>query len=171
MTGLIKMIFGSRNDRESKKFWPLVRQINEAGAGLQKLSDDELRAKTAAWKEELSKIEDKDELAQKLNEILPEAFAVVKNACRRLLGQDITVRGLPQKWDMVPFDVPAPWRHRPAPGQDHRNGHRRRQNARRHAARLSQRAHRPRRPCRYGQRLSRRARQRNGWARFTSFSA
>ncbi|MGA2854731.1 MAG: preprotein translocase subunit SecA, partial [Verrucomicrobiota bacterium] len=79
--------------------------INDAGAGLQKLSDDELRARTTAWKEELAKIEDKDELAQKLNEILPEAFAVVKDACRRLLGQDITVRGLPQKWDMVPFDV------------------------------------------------------------------
>ena len=52
---------------------------------LQKLSDDELRAKTAAWKAELSKIEDNDELAQRLNEILPEAFAVVKNACRRLM--------------------------------------------------------------------------------------
>ena len=105
MTGLIKMIFGSRNDREVKKLWPLVKQINELEAGLQKLSDDELRAKTAAWKQELAAIEDKDELAQKLNEILPEAFAVVKNACRRLLGQEITVRALPQKWDMVPFDV------------------------------------------------------------------
>jgi preprotein translocase subunit SecA len=105
MTGLIKMIFGSRNDREVKKLWPLVKQINELEAGLQKLSDDELRAKTAAWKEELAAIEDKDELAQKLNDILPEAFAVVKNACRRLLGQEIIVRALPQKWDMVPFDV------------------------------------------------------------------
>jgi preprotein translocase subunit SecA len=105
MTGLIKMIFGSRNDRELKKLWPLVEQINGFGAGLQKLSDDELRAKTAAWKEELSKIEDKDELAQKLNDILPEAFAVVKDACRRLCGQEITVRGLPIKWEMIPFDV------------------------------------------------------------------
>jgi len=65
---------------------------------LQKISDDELRAKTAAWKDELSKITDKDELAAKLNEILPEAFAVVKNACRRLYGQEITVRGQPLKW-------------------------------------------------------------------------
>ena len=105
MTGLIKMIFGSRTDREVKRLKPFVSQINEIENGLQKLSDDELRAKTAAWKEELAKIEDKDELAQKLNDILPAAFAVVKNACRRLLGQEITVRGLPQKWDMVPFDV------------------------------------------------------------------
>jgi preprotein translocase subunit SecA len=105
MTGLIKMIFGSRNDREVKRLKPFVSQINETETGLQKLSDDELRAKTAAWKEELAKIEDKDELAQKLLEILPEAFAVVKNACRRLLGQEITVRGQPVKWEMIPFDV------------------------------------------------------------------
>jgi preprotein translocase subunit SecA len=105
MIGLIKMIFGSRNDREVKRLKPFVKQINDAEADLQKLSDDELRAKTAVWKEEFAAIEDKDELAQKLNDILPEAFAVVKNACRRLCGQEITVRGLPQKWDMVPFDV------------------------------------------------------------------
>jgi len=105
MTGLIKMIFGSRADREVKRLKPLVSQINEIESGLQKLSDDELRAKTAAWKEELAAIEDRDELAQKLDDILPEAFAVVKNACRRLCGQDITVRGLPIKWEMVPFDV------------------------------------------------------------------
>ena len=105
MIGFLKKIFGSRNERAVKKFWPLVRQINELEAGLQKISDDELRAKTAAWKEELSKISDKDELAAKLNEILPEAFAVVKNACRRLYGQEITVRGQPLKWEMIPFDV------------------------------------------------------------------
>src|ERR1700733_4808135 len=105
MIGLIKSIFGSKNEREVKKLWPHVREINEIESGLQKLSDDELRAKTAAWKNELSKIEDNDELAAKLNEILPEAFAVVKNACRRLVGQEIVVRGHPQKWDMIPFDV------------------------------------------------------------------
>src|SRR5208283_5552323 len=100
MIGLIKSFF-DRNDREVKRLKPFVSQINEIENGLQKLSDDELSAKTAAWKEELAAIEDKDELAQKLNEILPEAFAVVKNACRRLLGQEITVRALPQKCDMV----------------------------------------------------------------------
>src|SRR5271167_4363349 len=105
MIGLIKILFGSRNEREVRKIWPRVKEINDREAGLQTLSDDELRAKTFAWKEELSKIEDKDELAQKLNEILPEAFAVVKNACRRLIGSEVVVRGHPQKWDMIPFDV------------------------------------------------------------------
>ena len=102
---LFKLLFGSKNDRDVKRIWPKVSQINEIEAGLQKLSDDELRAKTAAWKEELSKIEDRDQLALKLDEILPEAFAVVKNACRRLCGQDVIVRGHPIRWEMVPFDV------------------------------------------------------------------
>jgi preprotein translocase subunit SecA len=107
MIGLIKKLFGSRNDREVRKFWPRVRQINELEAGLQKLSDEDLRAKTAAWKEELSKIADNAELAQKLNEILPEAFAVVKNACRRLNDSkaDVIVREHPIRWEMIPFDV------------------------------------------------------------------
>ncbi|SRR5579883_2960075 len=43
--------------------------------------------------------------AQVLDEILPEAFAVVKEACRRLVGQTFTVAGQQIKWDMVPFDV------------------------------------------------------------------
>jgi preprotein translocase subunit SecA len=55
----LKWIFGSKNDREVKKLWPLVRRINEVEAGLQKLSDDELRQKTAVWKARLSQIQDK----------------------------------------------------------------------------------------------------------------
>ena len=46
----LKWIIPSRNERELKKLWPLVRRINEIEAGLQKLSDDELRQKTADWK-------------------------------------------------------------------------------------------------------------------------
>jgi len=46
-----------------------------------------------------------EELARALDEILPEAFAVVKNACRRLCGQEIMVRQHPLKWEMIPFDV------------------------------------------------------------------
>jgi preprotein translocase subunit SecA len=106
MIGLIKKFF-DRNEREVKKLWPRVKEINDLEAGLQQLSDDDLRAKTAAWKDELAKIQDKDELAAKLNEILPEAFAVVKNACRRLTDRktDVIVRELPLRWEMIPFDV------------------------------------------------------------------
>ena len=102
---LFRAIFGSKNDRDVKKIRPVVARINEIEAGLQTLSDDDLRAKTAAWKAELSPIGDRDELARKLEEILPEAFAVVKNACRRLCGSDVIVRERPLRWEMVPFDV------------------------------------------------------------------
>jgi len=101
----LRAIFPSKNDRDVKKIRPVVERINAIEAGLQTLSDDELRAKTATWKAELSKIEDKAELARKLDEILPEAFAVVKNACRRLCGKDVMVRERPLRWEMVPFDV------------------------------------------------------------------
>jgi preprotein translocase subunit SecA len=107
MIGLIKKLFGSRNDREVKKLWPRVKEINDLEAGLQKLSDDELRQKTANWKARLATIEDKAELADALEEILPEAFAVVKNACRRLTERktDVIVREHPLRWEMIPFDV------------------------------------------------------------------
>ena len=102
-----KWIFGSRNDRELKRLWPLVRRINEFETGLQALSDDELRQKITAWKAQLAPIQDQAELARALNEILPEVFAVVKNACRRLTDRktEIIVREHPLLWEMIPFDV------------------------------------------------------------------
>jgi preprotein translocase subunit SecA len=102
---VIRKIIGSQNDRQVKKLRPLVKRVNELEASLQPLSDEALREKTAAWQAELSKIEDDAGLARRLNEILPEAYAVVKAACRRLMGQEITVRGHPLIWDMIPFDV------------------------------------------------------------------
>src|SRR3970040_1730435 len=108
MIGFIfKKIVGSKNDREVKRLRPLVAKINEIEAGLKSLSDDDLRKKTADWKAQLSQIQDKKELADKLNEILPEAFAVVKNTCRRLTERktDVTVRSHPILWEMIPFDV------------------------------------------------------------------
>ena len=106
MIGLVlKKIFGSRNDREVARMRPIVAKINELEVALQSQPEEVLRQKTAAWKERLSKITDNAELARELNDILPEAFAVVKNACRRLCGRDIMVREHPIRWEMVPFDV------------------------------------------------------------------
>src|ERR1035441_6787613 len=102
---IVKKIIGSRNDREVKQLRPLVTRINAFEEELQKGSADVLRGKTAAWKEEISKIQDDAELARRLDEILPEAFAVVKNACRRLCGTEIIVREHPLAWEMIPFDV------------------------------------------------------------------
>ena len=106
MLGIIfKKIFGSKNERELKRLWPLVKQINELEAALQSQPEQVLRDKTAAWKAKLATIEDDAELARAVEAILPEAFAVVKNACRRMCGTDVTVRGHPLRWEMVPFDV------------------------------------------------------------------
>ncbi len=102
---ILKKIVGSKNQRDVKRMRPAVEQINKLDEEYKALSDDELRAKTAAWKAELSKIENAEELKSRLDEILPEAFAVVKNAARRLLGQTITVCDHPMEWNMVHFDV------------------------------------------------------------------
>ncbi len=106
MIGIIfKKIFGTKNDREVKRLRPRVEQIRQFEESIKSLSDDALRQKTAEWKQQLGAIEDLAELSAKLDEILPEAFAVVKDTCRRLVGKEVIVRGHPIVWDMVPFDV------------------------------------------------------------------
>ncbi|MEO8439044.1 MAG: preprotein translocase subunit SecA [Spartobacteria bacterium] len=104
---ILKKILGSKNQREIRRLHPMVREINAFDEQFKALSDDELRAKTAAWNGELSTIEDPEALAQRLDEILPEAFAVVKNAARRLTDRQETfsVCDQPMTWNMVHFDV------------------------------------------------------------------
>ena len=102
---IIKKVLGSRNDREVKKLRPLVDKINGIEESLQSQPVETLRQKTTEWKTRFSAITEKEELATALSETLPEAFAVVKNACRRLCGNELSVRGQPLKWDMIPFDV------------------------------------------------------------------
>ena len=58
---ILKKILGSKNQREIKRMMPMVRRINELDEQFKSLSDDELRAKTAAWNEELVKMESVEE--------------------------------------------------------------------------------------------------------------
>src|SRR5438093_12609036 len=103
---IIKKVIGSKNDREVKRLRAqIVPKINEIEAALQSVPEETLRQKTADWKAKLAGIEDKEQLQRELLEILPEAFAAVKNACRRLWGTEIIVREHPLKWEMIPFDV------------------------------------------------------------------
>ncbi|CAN5527738.1 preprotein translocase subunit SecA [soil metagenome] len=104
---IIKKIVGSKNQREVRRLQPVVRQINENYQKLAGLSDDDLRAKTAAWKQELSAITDLEKLAARLDELLPEAFAMVKEAARRLTERKHTFFACDQEvtWAMVHFDV------------------------------------------------------------------
>ncbi len=104
---ILKKILGSKNQRELKRMAPTVRHINELEEKFQSFTDDQLRALTATWKEEFSKITDLEEQWKRLDEILPEAFAVVKNAARRLNDRkhSFTVCDQPMVWNMVHFDV------------------------------------------------------------------
>ena len=102
---ILKKIVGSKNQREVRRMLPLVAKINEIEVGLQSLPDEALREKTATWKAELSQIQDPDLLQKRLNEILPEAFAVVKNAARRMVGMQFMVCDYEYTWNMVHFDV------------------------------------------------------------------
>src|SRR3990167_7485554 len=98
MFGIIKKIFGTQQSRLLKKYWQLIPQVNGWEEKYQALSENEIRHKTIEFKERLAK-------GELLDSLLPEAFALVKNVCRRLCGTDVHVSGYDQKWDMVPYDV------------------------------------------------------------------
>jgi preprotein translocase subunit SecA len=102
---VLKQVLGSKNQREVRRLRPVVEKINRLEQEYQSLSEDDLRAKTAQWKQELAGIDDPDQLARRLNEILPEAFAAVKNAARRLCGRTWPVCDQPVTWNMIHFDV------------------------------------------------------------------
>jgi preprotein translocase subunit SecA len=76
---MLKALLGDPNARKLKKYQPLVTEINLLEDELQKLSDRELRGKTAEYKQRLEK-------GETLDELLPEAFATVREAGRRVLG-------------------------------------------------------------------------------------
>jgi preprotein translocase subunit SecA len=79
ISGLLKKIFGSRNDRLIKQYSLIVRQINALEAGISALSGDDLRGKTAEFKARVAQ-------GESLDSLLPEAFAVVREAGKRILG-------------------------------------------------------------------------------------
>ncbi len=72
-------LFKTYSEKEVKRVMPIVKKINELEGEISKLTDEELRAKTAEFKKELEK-------GKTLNDILPEAFAVVREASKRVLG-------------------------------------------------------------------------------------
>ncbi len=77
---LIKKIVGSKNERELKRIQPIVQRINQWEAKVRPLHNDQLRAKTFEFKERIGR-------GESLDEILPEAFAVVRETARRTLGE------------------------------------------------------------------------------------
>src|ERR1700716_3077347 len=134
-------IFGTRFNRELKRIQPIVDAILQHELRLKEITDSELQAQTAKFREliaqrtgelhaeaerlkkakhdcpdpeeranlsdQLRKAEQAfvAELQRTLDDLLPEAFATVREAARRLLGTDVVVTGHTMKWDMVPYDV------------------------------------------------------------------
>lgn len=80
ITNILAKIFGTRNDREIKKLQPIVDKINSLEPKIQALSDPELQNQTNVLREKLSQ-------GKTLDDILPEAFATMREAARRVLGQ------------------------------------------------------------------------------------
>lgn len=143
MLKLLSKIFPSKSEKDIRRIFPVVEEINKKFDEYQKLSDDGLRAKTAEFRQKIKEVVDEygveigalkerlktdtelslderkesatqiDELQKQLDTatseiltaLLPDAFAVVKEACRRLVGQSWEVTGHRIMWDMVPFDV------------------------------------------------------------------
>jgi preprotein translocase subunit SecA len=90
----VKKLFGSSSDIFLKKIKPLVQEINDLEPSIEKLSDEELKAQTPKFKEQIARalegIENKDERRKAeqdiLHKLLPEAFATVREASKRVLG-------------------------------------------------------------------------------------
>ena len=79
--GVIEKIFGTHSERELKRIYPIVDQIESLRSEMQALSDAELKDKTRQFKERLSK-------GETLDDILPEAFATVREAAKRVLNME-----------------------------------------------------------------------------------
>ncbi|MEY2599738.1 MAG: preprotein translocase subunit SecA [Verrucomicrobiota bacterium] len=104
---LLKKLIGTKNTRLVRNLTPVVGKINEIERSLQSLSDDQLRAKVTQWRDELRAMESDEARDQRLNALLPEAFAVVKNTARRLTERKHTFSACDQQvtWAMVHFDT------------------------------------------------------------------
>ena len=99
--GLIEKIFGTHSENELKRVYPIVDMIEALEPEMEALSDSELKEKTREFKERLAE-------GETLDDILPEAFAVVREAAFRTLG-------------MQPLPGTADRRHDPSSGPDRRD--------------------------------------------------
>jgi len=98
LASLLKFIFGTKSQRDVRRMLPVVAKINRLEEEYQKLSEEEIQAKTGEFRQRLAN-------GETLDDLMCEAFAVVKNACRRLCGREVSVCGQTMTWNMIPFDV------------------------------------------------------------------
>ena len=79
--GIIEKLFGTHSERELKRIYPIVDKVEAYRDSMMALSDDELKGKTKIFKDRLAN-------GETLDDILPEAYAVVREAARRVLGME-----------------------------------------------------------------------------------
>ena len=125
MRTILKKVFGSKSDREIKTLLPIVDEINQITETLASKSEVELLSRAQEIRKEIILVRESAEqelqeknlpekelkkLLQKteqgtLDEYMPEAFAIVKETCRHLMGHSWKMTGQTTEWNMIPYDV------------------------------------------------------------------
>jgi preprotein translocase subunit SecA len=95
---VLKKVIPSHNERVLKGLYPIVDEINRKWEGFKKLKEEDLPGKTEEFKQRLKEGETVDDL-------IVEAFALVKRTCELMLGKSWMITGLEWEWGMIPFDV------------------------------------------------------------------
>jgi preprotein translocase subunit SecA len=98
MKHILQKIFGDRVSRLTKRLDPIVESVKEWADSYRELSDEDFPEKTEEFIERIKS-------GETLDEIMPEAYGLVYETCRRLVGRTWKVVGHEVTWDMVPFDV------------------------------------------------------------------
>ena len=95
---ILNFIWGDYNQKQLDKIKPLITAISHFYAEFDSLSDEQIQAKTEEFRTRIQS-------GETLDDLLPEAFAVVKQACKRLVGTTCIVKGQEIVWNMIPYDV------------------------------------------------------------------
>ncbi|HCB51196.1 TPA: hypothetical protein DEP21_01245 [Patescibacteria group bacterium] len=95
---ILNWISGNYNQRQIHKLMPLVQDANHWCEEYASLKEEDFPKKTQEFKDRLA-------AGASLDDLLPEAFGLVKQACKKMVGKEVEVRGQKMTWDMVPYDV------------------------------------------------------------------
>jgi preprotein translocase subunit SecA len=95
---LLQKLFKPKSQRDFSRHAPILDEVNRHAASFEGYTEEQFRAKTDEFRSRLAAGETPDD-------ILPEAYALVKTACKALVGTSWDVCGIPITWEMVPYDV------------------------------------------------------------------
>jgi preprotein translocase subunit SecA len=94
---ILNAISGDYNQKQINKIMPLVREINHLANEYEILTNDQIREKVIEFRQRFT-------AGESLDALLPEVFAIVKQACKRLGGTSMEVKGQTLTRDMIPYD-------------------------------------------------------------------